>query len=91
MALIERETGQVITDEQAQELIRETIKRTGRFILHAIVPPPIGEVQDFAGLPFRAGRLVTLEEAKENHCPDLWGEWDPRNEDDVFFEVEVAD
>lgn len=90
--LMNNETGEVLTDEVSQQLIRETIQRTGRFILHSPIPPTIGEIQEFAGLPFRAVKFVSIEEAKKNHCPDLWGEWDSNQEDDKsFFEVEVAD
>lgn len=97
MALIDENTNKEMTDEQAQELIRQTIERVGKFILSHEIKPKIGQIQEFAGLPMRVVRYVSRDEAIEDDkkTRDLWGKYPtPGNlppEGLYFFEVEVAD
>jgi hypothetical protein len=88
-ALVNQEGGRM-SYTTAQRRIAETFRRTGIFILGCPCPPQIGEVQTFAGLPMRVVRYCTIEEALENHQPDLWGEVNLPS-DDAYFAVEVAD
>ena len=83
-------SGATMTDEQAQQRIAETMRRTGVFILSSCYMPAVGEVRTFAGLPLRVVRASTYEEALRHQCADLWG---PANLDpqDSYFVVEVAD
>lgn len=93
MPLINKETGDELSDTEAQERIRQTIARTGRFILFDDVSAPrIGQVEMYAGLPLRVVKFVTFEEAKANACEDIWG-GEPKMFDPnaCYFEVEVAD
>jgi hypothetical protein len=86
------ESGHQISDEDAQEMIRRTIEREGKFFLCAPVKPRIGEVHNYAGLPMRAVRYVSFEEAKAHAeaTADIW--WNGYcSKDDYHFEVEVAD
>jgi hypothetical protein len=90
------ETGETMSDEDAQVLIRRTIERSGRFIMHAPNEPRPGEVQMYAGLPLRFVRFVTYEEAVADHklTTDIWKceHTDVCIDPDEFhFEVEVAD
>lgn len=84
--------GEVLTDAQAQERITETIRRCGRFVMSAPIAPRIGSIQEFSGLPMKATRIITREEAlpDEIATEDLWG-GENLNSEDVYFEVEVAD
>jgi hypothetical protein len=84
------DTGEIVTDAQIQELMRDVINKKGRLILSAPYPPQIGEVQVFAGLPMRCVRHVTLQEAVENGTGHpLERSWpDPEQ---FHFEAEVAD
>lgn len=82
--------GNIRTDEEVQEMIRQTIERCGRFVLCAEVAPQIGEVQMFAGLPFRVVRFVSYQACTDN-APDIWGADPCHNPDHFHFEVEVAD
>jgi hypothetical protein len=86
------ETGEQISDEVAQDMIRRTIERTGKFLLCSRVKPTLGEVQNYAGLPMRAVRHVSLEEAREHDeaTADIWKDVS-FHDDDFHFEVEVAD
>lgn len=83
--------GNLVSDEEVQEMIRETINRTGRFILDSEIMEPVGTVQFWAGLPFRIVRQVTIEEHRENFCPDIWGPPEQLDPNRFHFEVEVAD
>jgi len=84
--------GNTMEQAEAQARLQMTQERVGRIILGAPGAPQIGEVRDFAGLPFRVVRLVSLEEAQRDsdNLEDLWGEGelDPEYS---YFEVEVAD
>jgi len=82
------EEGEVVDKEQAQEMVRQTIERFGRFLMGADSLPSPGQIQSFAGLPLRMVRFVTEQEARREHCPDIWGEW---VDSAYHFEVEVAD
>ena len=84
--------GEVKTREEAQEMIRQTIERTGRFLLSSPIEPVPGEIRDFAGLPFRFVRFVTREEADADAASvaDIWGST-KANDNEYHFEVEVAD
>jgi len=92
MALVNLETDEVISNEQAQEWIRLTLERCGRLIMSAPVEPLIGEVQEFAGLPWRVVCHVSIEEAKlyDTLTADIWGSEDFDGQD-FYFEVQVAD
>lgn len=81
--------GNTMTDEEAQEMIRETFARKGCFILSSPVQPRIGEVHKFAGLPMRVSGYCTYVDAVKNDEPE-WGQsaLDP---EDFYFYVEVAD
>ena len=90
--MLVNQKGETMSDEDAQERIRRTIERTGKFILSCAENPKIGEVRFYAGLPFRVVRLVSFEEACRNRCADIWGaEVGIPDPDDFSFEVEVAD
>lgn len=89
MPIQHRTRGDILSDEQAQEMIRRTIEQKGRFILHSPIKPTLGEVQNFAGLPMRMVRFVSYEDAKTNECPEIWRSGLPKGE--YYFEVEVAD
>lgn len=89
-SLVDTAQGKIMTEEEAQEAIRETIRRHGRFILASVEKPPIGHVEEFAGLPMRLVRYVTQEEVYVERCADIWGEnWNFVT--DFYFEVAVAD
>jgi hypothetical protein len=81
-----------INDEIAQEMIRRTIERTGKFLLSASVKPTLGEVQNFGGLPMRVIRHVSFGEALAHAkaTSDIWlGDY--VDSEDFNFEVVVAD
>lgn len=80
--------GEIVSRDAAQDMVRRTIQRYGRFLMSADNPPSPGEVQNFAGLPLRVVRFVTEQEARAEHSPDIWGEW---VDSAYHFEVEVAD
>lgn len=92
MPLINEATGEMMSDEQAQELIRKTVHLAGRLILECPMDVPIGFVMEWAGLPFRAVRKVSFAEAlaDDKLTGDLWGEREI-DEGGFYFEVEVAD
>ena len=93
MAIIS-DDGEVRTNERAQEMIRESMARNGGwFFMMAYVEPAIGEVQEFAGLPFRVVRYIsrTEAEAAEAKTRDIWGSTAENLEGMFYFEVEVAD
>lgn len=83
-------TGKRMTTAEAHEAIRRTFELKGRFILASPIQPELGEVQNYAGLPMRCTRYVTVEDAIQNHVDEIWGEWESDHED-FYFEVEVAD
>lgn len=89
MSLI-HEDGMVMSNKEAQDKIRKTLQRHGKFILSAQCPPPIGYVAEFAGLPMRIVKFVSKQEAERLSDSDIWGEveWDS---DAFYFEVVVAD
>jgi hypothetical protein len=91
--LVRDEDGATMTQTEAQDAIRRTIERTGRFILASIFTPEIGQVQDYAGLPMRVVRIVTHADAIEhqNLTKDIWGDWPQVDDTEVYFEVVVAD
>ena len=90
--MIQDSSGELMTDEKARELFRETIRRCGRFIMASRIQPVMGEVQVWAGMRLRVTGYVTYEENEKDValCADLWG-WDEREPDDFYFTVEVAD
>lgn len=92
MPIISSTDGELLDNAVAQERIRETIRRTGRFYMSAAIPPTIGSVQEFAGLPLKVTRFITYAEAlvDEQLCGDLWGEAVLQPEE-FYFVVEVAD
>jgi hypothetical protein len=90
------ETGETMTEEKYQELLREQSRVLGKIILCSWVQPEIGEVQRFAGLPMRCVRHVPNEEAIEYHRAEIeaFPECGPicsDCEDKFHFEVVVAD
>lgn len=88
--LVRDRDGVTMTEAEGHEAIRKTIERKGRFVLASAVQPEIGEVQTYCGLPMRCVRYVTMQDAVNNHCEDIWGKW-TWNPHDFYFEVEVAD
>jgi hypothetical protein len=90
MAIVSAE-GEVWDDAKAQEAIRETIRRCGRFVMGAAERPAIGMIEEFAGLPLKVTGYVTPEEAHydEDLCQDIWHYG--RSDDPFYFVVEVAD
>jgi len=78
--------------DEAQARLQLTLERVGRIILGVRGVPQIGELRDFAGLPFRVIRLVSFEEAQRysNKLADLWGEGE-LDPEQTYFEVVVAD
>lgn len=86
------EEGTAMPCSEAQERIRQSIERTGRFILGSDHAPYVGQVEQFAGLPFRVVRMINEAEAKADayKLRDLWD--DPFCSPHAhYFEVEVAD
>lgn len=90
--MLER-AGVTLTDDEAQNKLRQTIDRCGRIVMAAHGPVDIGQTQTFAGLPLRVVRLTTYEDAVKDQemCADIWGERTFLDPLDCYFEVEVAD
>jgi hypothetical protein len=84
-----RVTGRVMSNAEYIERLKAKYP-DGRIILNAYLPPPIGEIQSFAGLPMRVVRWVPIDEAREDFEIDH-DDGDAFDADMFYFEVEVAD
>lgn len=94
MTMIHTSTGRTMSDRQFQKKIQKFIAAGNKFILCSDIRPEIGEIQMFAGLPFKAVRYVTSEEAHAHYDKPLYTHlFGSRADDDgqFYFEVEVAD